>query len=138
MAQLVRQLDVDQGRFAGHWGWQYHLEGSGWQPLEEDSPVPEGQLLAVSSISWPQAPASGCFELIQCVSAAPLPYLPRVHAPVAGANLHSFSSSPIPGSSGSPCPVKQAWDLAPTESYAPWTFSEEPQEVLSIWKSCGS
>ena len=70
--------------------------------------------------------------------AAPLPYLPRVHAPAAGANLHAFLGAPIPGTPDSPCPDSQAWDLEPIESYAPWTFSDEAQEVLSIWKSCGT
>jgi hypothetical protein len=140
LAQFVGQMDAEQGRFAGHWGWQYHLEGSGWQILEEDSPVPEGGLLAVSAISWPQAPAPGCYKLVECISAAPMPYLPRVHAPASGANLHAFLGAALPGTPESPCPspTEPAWDLQPIESYAPWTFSQDPQEVLSVWRSCSS
>jgi hypothetical protein len=140
MAQKVIGLEEEGGRFAGHWGWQHHLQSSAWIPLEEDSPVPEGKLLAVSSISWPQAPAAGCYELVICVSASPRPFAPRVHAPADGANFHAFMGSALPpsGTAEHPCssPPTQAWGLEPLESYAPWTFSPSAQEVLTLWRSC--
>jgi hypothetical protein len=138
LAQRVLEIDEEGGRVAGHWGWQHHLRDSQWQILEEDSPVPQGRLLVVSGVSWPQSPAEGCFELIQCISATPLPGLPRVHAPTSGANFHSFLSSALPGSPDQPCDLERGWDIEPIETYAPWTFSHEPQDVLTIWRSCGN
>jgi len=138
MAVQLSEMDEERARYAGHWGLQYHLMGTDWRQLEEDSPVPDGRLLAVSAISWPQAPAPGCFQLVQCIAASPLPYLPRVHAPEAGANFHAHLASGPPGRPGNPCEITQGWDLQPVETYAPRTFSTEPQEVMTLWRSCGS
>ena len=41
------------GYFAGHWGWQYALEGSGWLPVEDDSIIPNNVCFSVSTVSWP-------------------------------------------------------------------------------------
>ena len=136
LAKGVQSLDEERGRFAGHWGFQYHLQDSSWQVLEEDSPVPPGRMLAVSASSWPQAPADGCFQLVQCISASPLPFVPRVYAPTSGANFHAFMAAGFPGDPDSPCDIHKGWDLSPTETYAPWTFSSAPQDVLTLWRSC--
>ena len=107
--------------------------GKSWK---KTLPVPPGRMLAVSASSWPQAPAEGCFELVQCISASPLPFVPRVYAPTSGANFHAFLAAGFPGENETPCDITKGWDLSPVETYAPWTFSSAPQDVLTLWRSC--
>ena len=123
LAQRVLALTKGEpGLVAGHWGWQHHLEGAGWTPLEDDAEVPFGALLATSSISWPQMPAEGCFREVAVLSLPP-PMVPgpRVHTASGLANLHAFVISGQP----------------PVETYAPWSFGRDPLDVVRLERSCG-
>ncbi len=109
--------------FAGHWGWQHYLERRGWRPLEDEELLRPGTILAVTRTPWPQEPhESTCLEpLAEHVLPDGWPG-PRVHTAAGFANLHAFVVA------GSP----------PVETYAPWTFSAEPREWLSLYRVCGA
>ncbi len=114
-------IEGGAGLFAGHWGWQHHLEARGWRALEEDQPVAPGQLYAWSQRAWPQEAADSCLVLLdgETVAGPALP-LPRVHAPEGAANIHASVIS----------------DQPPVETYAPWTLSTEPYDTARLWRGC--
>lgn len=119
-AAVLAETPGETGLFAGHWGFQHHLEAAGWRALEEDSPVPPGALLAVSEVAWPQQPAPGCLEIVSR-NEAPDPWPgPRVHTAAGAANLHAFVISASP----------------PVETYAPWTLADDPLDVVTLWRGC--
>jgi len=108
------------GLFAGHWGWQHALSARGWLPLEEDSVVPAGMLLAVDRAAWPQQPAPGCLEeLAHRVVPGPS-WLPRVHSWAGAANLHASLIAADP----------------PVETYAPWTFAGDEYDEATVYRGC--
>ena len=120
--RLLAMTEGERGFFAGHWGWQHHFEANGWKPLEEDTAVPFGALLATSEVAWPQEPQDGCFTQVATLS-APASWLPipRVHTSQGAANFHAFVISQAP----------------PVETYAPWGFGFDPLERVHLQRSCG-
>lgn len=109
------------GLFAGHWGWQHHLEARGWTPLEDDAPIPPGVLLATSEVAWPQEHAESCLVFLdQATADGPGLLWPRVHSRTGAANLHASMIAGRP----------------PVESYAPWTWSSDPYDTATLWRGC--
>ncbi|NOY27268.1 MAG: hypothetical protein GXP62_15480 [Oligoflexia bacterium] len=106
--------------FAGHWGWQHYLQARGWTPLEDDAPIPAGALFASSRISWPQEPEKSCLVTVQRLVEPGPAWLPRVHSWSGAANFHASMISARP----------------PIESYAPWTFSVDPYDVVELDRAC--
>lgn len=121
-ARAAQQVSaLGSGTFAGHWGWQYAMEAAGWRALEEGA-VPEG-LFAVDWIAWPQEPSERACLVPVLTLAMPDSFPgPRVHTAEGGANLHAFLVA------GSP----------PTETYAPWSLSNEPYDRVTLYRPCGS
>jgi hypothetical protein len=109
------------GVFSGHWGWQHYLEKEGWRPLEAGT-APRS-IFAVSWATWPQVPAAdACLDLVEDRT---LPYRGtglRVHTASGAANYHSSGVSPPRG--------------APVDTYAPWTFSREPFDHVTLFRPC--
>lgn len=120
LAAQVIAAAPEPGWIAGHWGWQHHLEAAGWSPLEEDTPLPPGQLLAVSADAWPQEAGSGCQETLLTAAAPDRWPGPRVHTAEGAANLHAFLIASDP----------------PTETYAPWGFGTDPLDVATLLRGC--
>ncbi len=113
---LAEELaDVGPGSFAGHWGWQHHLEEAGWTPLEEDGQAQSVHAEAMAP--WPQQPdpAQSC-ELVRELSAPDTFWGPRTHS--SRANLHAYVVAGDP----------------PVETYAPWAFSSEPYDRVRLWR----
>ncbi|MCB9743728.1 MAG: hypothetical protein H6740_14105 [Alphaproteobacteria bacterium] len=107
------------GVFAGHWGWQWTLEQAGWRPLEEGE-APQG-LFAVAEAPWPQEPApEACLQLLRSWTLEDRWWGPRVHSAAGAANLHAFVVAGQP----------------PVETYAPWTFSDEPYDTVRLFEPC--
>ena len=119
--QVVEKSQEEVGLFAGHWGWQHHLEAAGWAALEDDGAVPLGTLLAISQVSWPQEAAPGCFEMVAAFQ-APAAWGPRVHTADGAANVHAFLVS------GSP----------PIETYAPWGYGGDPLDQVQLMRACAA
>ena len=95
------QYGDDKGYFAGHWGWQYALEGSNWTSVEDDFKIPNNVCFSVSTVSWPQEIDNKCFEdtdkVPKFLQGVGLPI--RVHSIEGLANYHSYMISnqpPIP------------------------------------------
>jgi len=107
------------GLFAGHWGFQHHMEAAGWRALEDDTPVPPGTLLAVSPSAWPQVP-SGCVDEITRSSVPDRWPGPRVHTMEGGANLHGHSLSAQP----------------PQRTLAPWSLGTDDLDVAILYRGC--
>jgi hypothetical protein len=113
------------GTFAGHWGWQHHLEAAGWTALEDEGDI--GAVHVVARYPWPQEPAEGtCMTEVERWSAPDRWPGPRVHTAVGGANLHAFVIAS--GPAGDPD--------HPVETYAPWSFGSEPYEEVVRWIPC--
>lgn len=107
------------GSFAGHWGWQHYLEAAGWQAIEDDGPVTVP--FAVASTPWPQSPEAGaCLRKVLEFELIDRWWGPRVHTAEGGANLHAYLVAGDP----------------PTETYAPWSFSDEPYETVVVYGRC--
>lgn len=121
-ARAARTIaQAGQGQFSGHWGWQHALEQAGWTALEEGA-KPTG-LYAVDWISWPQEPSEDtCLVPIRALELPDRFPGPRVHTAEGAANIHAFVVA------GSP----------PVETYAPWTFSDEPYDRVTLYRPCGS
>ena len=117
-AQRVAALSPS-GSFAGHWGWQHYLEAAGWTPIEEEGPVTAP--FAVAEAPWPQAPdPQVCLEKVLEFELPDTWWGPRVHTAHGGANLHAYLVAGEP----------------PTETYAPWSFSNEPYETVRVYGRC--
>ncbi|MCB9765879.1 MAG: hypothetical protein H6739_39260 [Alphaproteobacteria bacterium] len=109
------------GQFAGHWGWQRAMEAAGWRALEEGE-VPTG-LFAVAWAPWPQEPgAAACLVPVDQWVIEDRFFGPRVHTAAGAANVHAFVVAGLP----------------PTETYAPWTLSDEPYDRVSLYRPCGA
>ncbi len=107
------------GSFAGHWGWQHYLEAAGWRPIEDEGPVTAP--FAVASTPWPQAPDPRvCLEKVLEFELTDDWWGPRAHTAQGGANLHAYLVAGEP----------------PTETYAPWSFSNEPYEIVTVYGRC--
>lgn len=100
-------------RFAGHWGWQHHLEGLGLRPLEDDAPLPIGAVLLRSTVAWPQSPGPACWRVLGTSALLPTPWMPRVHTAEGRANVHATFIAGEP----------------PLPSFAPWGFGSDPYDV---------
>lgn len=105
--------------FSGHWGWQHHLEAAGWTAVEEDARLEPGTTWAVSAISWPQAPAAGCFMKLSHHSAPSHRWLPRTHTYAIAANIHAHMMSARP----------------PREVYAPFGFGSDPHDTVEVFRA---
>jgi hypothetical protein len=117
-AREIAQSSGEKGLFIGHWGWQYYMEQGGWRALELYEHAP-GRL-AVAFAPWPQR-----WEKGQCFKREPARVLEsswpiRVHSRTAAANFHSFLISGTPE----------------LDTYAPWGFSTEPYDEVSVLWSC--
>jgi hypothetical protein len=102
-------------RFAGHWGWQHHLEGLGVRPLEDDALLPIGTVLLRSAVAWPQTPGPGCWRRLGQSALLPTPWLPRVHTVEGQANLHATMIAGEP----------------PLPTFAPWGLGSDPYDVAT-------
>ncbi|MCK6515344.1 hypothetical protein L6R46_09850 [Myxococcota bacterium] len=113
----VARLGV--GQLSGHWGWQHSLEARGWRSLEEGA-RPEG-LYAVAEAPWPQeADPTACLSPILRLTLHDTFWGPRVHSGAGGGNLHAYLVAKAP----------------PVETYAPWTFSDEPYDTVTVSIPC--
>jgi hypothetical protein len=108
-------IERGTGSFAGHWGWQHHMEQAGWRALEDDGP-PDA-LHAEAVAPWPQQPDRAC-ERIDTLSVLDDNPGPRTHTAAGAANLHAYvvASSEV------------------VETYAPWSFSNEPYDIVHLWQ----
>ena len=113
--------ELGPGRFAGHWGWQHYLEAAGWIAIEDEGAP--GALLVSSAVAWPQDPdPTACLEVARRFAIADTWWGPRVHTASGAANLHSFLVAGDP----------------PVDTYAPWTFADDPYDVITIERACGA
>lgn len=119
-ADALARAEGGPGLFAGHWGWQHHLEARGWRPLEEDAEIPRGVIFASSRAAWPQEPAESCLVPLDRLEAPGPWWLPRVHSWTGAANFHASMVSAAP----------------PLETYAPWTLSADPYDVVMVHRGC--
>ena len=102
-------------RFAGHWGWQHHLEGLNLRPLEDDAPLPIGAVLLRSAVAWPQSPAPGCWRALGQSAMSPTPWMPRVHTLEGAANFHAYMIAGEP----------------PVPTFAAWGFGDDPYDTAT-------
>ena len=116
---LARQ-EGGPGLFAGHWGWQHHLEARGWTALEEDAEIPRGVLFAASRAAWSQEPAESCLVPLDRLEAKGPWWLPRVHSWSGAANFHASMVSASP----------------PLETYSPWILSADPYDIVMVHRGC--
>lgn len=116
--ELADWVGPGPGTFAGHWGWQHHMEAQGWTALEDDGPP--GTRHAVALAPWPQEPDSTCLEEVDRRAIPDTFFGPRTHSRRGGANLHAFvvAGDPI------------------VETYAPWSFSDEPYDEVVLYRRC--
>ncbi|MGB0637970.1 MAG: hypothetical protein ACPGTU_01475 [Myxococcota bacterium] len=107
-------------RFAGHWGFQHHLETNGWTPVEDDELLGKQELVAISRNAWPQSTSNTCWEWMEVTPFSdPRPGL-RVLTYAGGANLHGNMLSGIP----------------PARVFAPWSVANDAMEHLTIRRAC--
>jgi hypothetical protein len=118
-AECERQAAVwvasisETGKFTGHWGWQYYLEKHGWTPLEPNE-HPTSWLASSAAADSQENTSAPCLEEL---SIFPLPDRwpgPRTHSLGARAAYHA-------GGKG---------------VYAPWTFTNEPYDRITLFYSC--
>lgn len=115
----AQRVGAGPGTFAGHWGWQHHLEALGWTALEDDGSPGARHVEALAP--WPQQPAEGaCLREVERFVVEDTFLGPRTHTASGFANLHAFVVAGDP----------------PVETYAPWSFSNEPYEVVVIYEPC--
>ena len=101
------------GTFSGHWGWQHYLEKAGWTPIERNGQP--GALHAIPVYGDAQLPdPSVCLRLVDRFSMPDRWPGPRVYSRHDRAFYHA-------GGGG---------------SYAPWTLSDEPYDVISVYRRC--
>ena len=91
------------------------MEQAGWRALEDDGP-PDA-LHAEAVAPWPQQPDRAC-ERIDTLSVLDDNPGPRTHTAAGAANLHAYvvASSEV------------------VETYAPWSFSNEPYDIVHLWQ----
>jgi len=117
-AEKAGELGV--GQFAGHWGFQHHLESQGWRPVEDDQTIPPNTWVARSSIAWPQAADNACWRDNQTfLLSDPRPGI-RVMTHTGGANLHGSMLAGEP----------------PVRTFSPWGLGADPLDVLTLRRTC--
>ena len=131
VVSTVEQKRLEGAKFfSGHWGFQHYLEEANWRALEEDEPVPEGALWAVSEIAWPQMPSEGCWELLS-VQQHQQSWGAAVHAASMRINMHANHLSPSSKRSLSPFGI--AYDRG--DRFSLWRSSKQGScceaEILS-------
>ena len=103
----VDQRPADRpARFAGHWGWQHHLDHADLRALEDDEPLPVGTVVLRSAAAWPQSPGPACWRAMGAASLRPALPLPRVHTRDGAANIHAYVIAGEP-----PQPVIAPWGI---------------------------
>lgn len=114
----AQQVGPGPGTFAGHWGWQHHMEALGWTALEDEGTP--GERHAVALAPWPQEPDGTCLVEVRRVVVPDTFWGPRTHTRDGFANLHAFvvAGDPI------------------VETYAPWSFSSEPYDEVVLYERC--
>jgi len=117
--QTHQAMGTQPGWFAGHWGFQHHLEALGWTAIEDDTPLQPGVQLATSLAAWPQQP-SGCVEVVARLQAPDGWPGPRVHTRIGAANIHGFALAGDP----------------PTTTFAPWGWGDDPLDTVEIRQAC--
>lgn len=111
----IRVAAYGTGSFSGHWGWQHYLEREGWKPLERGGHPEDLHVFAGRSDAQHPAP-SECLILLERFEMPDSWPGPRVYSWFGRAFYHA-------GGRG---------------SYAPWSFSDEPYEVISVYRRCES
>ena len=113
-----------KGAIAGHWGFQYYAETSGWISSEDDQPLPQNiEFLLRSSVAWPQEPIIECVNVIDSRTFPVLTaYLPHVHQPSMHANYHASA----------------IYGQPPVRSFAPFGFGSDPYDELTLYQRCDS
>ncbi len=107
------------GMFAGHWGFQHHLEQAGWSAIEDEAAVPAGVLFAMSMTAWPQEP-SGCRSHIDQFVVRDRWPGPRVYTKRGGANIHGhfiYAKTPHP-------------------TLAPWSLGSDILDRVRLYRGC--
>ncbi len=106
-------------QFAGHWGFQFHMEQAGWMPVEDDATIADGAILAAMKNAWPQS-IRGCREAISITDIPDSWPGPRIHTLHGGANVHGHSIAGEP----------------PIPTLAPWSLGSDPLDQLVIYRGC--
>ena len=120
-ARLATEVaGMGTGAFAGHWGWQHHLEARGWTAIEEDAPLRPGELFAWDEDAWPQVPAEPCLEGAIRIEISDRWPGPRVHTREGAANLHASLIAGDP----------------PIETYSPWGFGSDSLDAAGVGTGC--
>jgi len=113
------QAYAPTGSFAGHWGFQHHLESAGWRPLEDDGSA--DAIHVVLREAWPQEAAeSSCLRRNEEKSFVVKDrwWGPRTHSLKVPANLHANHVATTP----------------PQNSLLPWAFSNEPYAHVDVYE----
>ena len=115
-----RANTMKPGHFAGHWGFQYHLEKAGWTPVEDDQSLPQDEWVATSDMAWPQRAANQCWGPAEVIDFEdPRPGV-RVMSRTGASNLHGHMLAGEP----------------PTRTFSPWWFGTDPLDTLTLRKTC--
>ncbi|MEZ6132678.1 MAG: hypothetical protein R3C59_28765 [Planctomycetaceae bacterium] len=102
-----------KGTFSGHWGFLHYLSKEGWTPIERGGQT--GSIHAFATFGSAQFPDSEeCLELIERIPLTDQWSGPKVYSWYHRAFYHA-------GGRG---------------QYAPWTFSNEPYDVVSVYRRC--
>ncbi len=117
--QAHQALSQRPGWFAGHWGFQHHLEALGWTAIEDDTPLPRKSILVSSRAAWPQQ-SSGCLQVVAQMEAPDEWPGPRVHTSAGAANIHGFALANDP----------------PEITFAPWGLGSDPLDTVEIRQPC--
>ena len=116
----AKARSVGVGHVAGHWGFQHHLESTGWTPVEDDQMIEPNAWVASSRIAWPQQPANTCWLTDKTFPISdPRPGL-RVLTYDGGANLHGHMLS----------------GETPTRIFSPWGLGADPLDHLILQRTC--
>jgi hypothetical protein len=102
-----------EGTYGGHWGWQHYLSKSGWSALEagtETGPWHAHPLYAEVQLPSPES----CLRRVEQFPIQDKWWGPRIMSH----RLHAWYHA---GGYG---------------SYAPWTLSDEPYDIITIYRRC--
>ena len=116
----ARASKMTPGHFAGHWGFQHHLEKQGWSPVEDDQTLPPDVWVATSTMAWPQRAANECWGPKDIIEFAdPRPGI-RVMSAEGASNLHGNMIAGEP----------------PIRTFSPWWVGDDPLDTLILQKTC--
>ena len=110
----------DPGFFAGHWGFQHHLESHGWVAIEDDQDLPKNQWVAHSRTAWPQQASNACWASETTVPIPDKTPGPRVLTYDGRANLHGNMLAEEP----------------PIRTFSPWGIGRDPLDWLTMRQTC--